>query len=145
MVRKLFKRSTKEVIGQITISIGVAEHQGGGSREDLIERADKWLYSAKKMGRNRVCSGKADRLAIEFAGQGDEAVRWKGELATANKVIDDQHRELMNLATSLLQLNGYESSKELYLVLETIIQKLREHFEDEEAELQKSGFKDVDG
>ncbi|EPC03601.1 hypothetical protein L861_18880 [Litchfieldella anticariensis FP35 = DSM 16096] len=40
--------------GRVTVSIGVAEHRVGESREVLIERADRGLYAAKHAGRNRV-------------------------------------------------------------------------------------------
>jgi diguanylate cyclase (GGDEF)-like protein len=39
---------------QITISIGVSGLQDGDSVETLIDRADQFLYSSKRHGRNRV-------------------------------------------------------------------------------------------
>ncbi len=47
------KRTGKQV-GNITASFGVAELQVDESAESLIERADKLLYEAKQLGRNRV-------------------------------------------------------------------------------------------
>lgn len=47
-------RRTAKSVGNITISLGVAELQPGESPESLIERADKLLYEAKQLGRNRV-------------------------------------------------------------------------------------------
>ncbi|WP_081949096.1 sensor domain-containing diguanylate cyclase [Litchfieldella xinjiangensis] len=40
--------------GRVTVSVGIAEHRVGESRETLIERADQSLYAAKRNGRNRV-------------------------------------------------------------------------------------------
>ena len=54
MAKELKKKSTGEIIGRITISIGVASLLRGDSNETLIERADRCLYSAKRSGRNRV-------------------------------------------------------------------------------------------
>jgi diguanylate cyclase len=51
---QITRRSTGEALPGITISIGVAQFQGGESMADLIERCDQALYLAKKMGRNRV-------------------------------------------------------------------------------------------
>lgn len=47
-------RRTSEQVGNTTISLGVAELQPGESADSLIERADKFLYEAKELGRNRV-------------------------------------------------------------------------------------------
>ncbi|ANW26028.1 diguanylate cyclase [Vibrio coralliilyticus] len=47
------RRSGKQV-GNITASFGVAELQPGEMPHSIIERADKLLYEAKQLGRNRV-------------------------------------------------------------------------------------------
>jgi diguanylate cyclase len=51
---RMTRRSTGEALPGITVSIGVAQFQGGESLADLIDRCDQALYLAKKMGRNRV-------------------------------------------------------------------------------------------
>ena len=50
----LVKSGTREPLGQITISIGIAENRSGESRMELLARADKALYRSKETGRNRV-------------------------------------------------------------------------------------------
>jgi diguanylate cyclase len=52
--RDVKKRATGESLGQITISIGVAEFHTGESSVEFVERADSCLYAAKRSGRNRV-------------------------------------------------------------------------------------------
>ena len=52
--RILKRRSTNEELGAITISAGVAQHDGDESIASLIERADGALYASKHAGRNRV-------------------------------------------------------------------------------------------
>ena len=54
--RKIVRKSTGEELGRVTISFGVAEFQLGETLETLIDRADAALYSAKRLGRNRVVS-----------------------------------------------------------------------------------------
>jgi diguanylate cyclase len=54
MSRQLKKKSTGEILGRVTISIGVSMLQSGDSRDSLIDRADACLYAAKRNGRNRV-------------------------------------------------------------------------------------------
>ncbi|MDI5934238.1 GGDEF domain-containing protein [Halomonas kalidii] len=44
--------------GNVTVSIGVAEHRIGEARDTLIARADQSLYAAKNGGRNRVMNSK---------------------------------------------------------------------------------------
>jgi diguanylate cyclase len=41
-------------MGRISFSAGVAEHRAGQGADQLIERADGALYTAKRLGRDRV-------------------------------------------------------------------------------------------
>jgi diguanylate cyclase len=43
-----------EYVGNVTLSVGVADTQTGDTLESLAERADAALYAAKRAGRNRV-------------------------------------------------------------------------------------------
>ncbi|OAI14053.1 diguanylate cyclase [Methylomonas lenta] len=55
MEKSRLKRKTDNLtLGQITISIGIAELQPNDNPESLITRADSALYQAKKSGRNKV-------------------------------------------------------------------------------------------
>ena len=60
--KKLVKKSTGDVLGQITISIGVAQLAPDDQAETLVQRADTCLYRAKHLGRNRVI-GEAELAA----------------------------------------------------------------------------------
>jgi diguanylate cyclase len=51
---RITRRSTGEVLPNITVSVGVGQFQPGESMMDLIERCDRALYIAKRTGRNRV-------------------------------------------------------------------------------------------
>jgi len=51
---KITRRSTGEILPEITISIGVAQFRLGESAAHLTERCDAALYLAKRTGRNRV-------------------------------------------------------------------------------------------
>jgi len=50
----LIRRDTREEIGHVTISAGVAVYRPAESAIDFIDRADRALYAAKHKGRNRV-------------------------------------------------------------------------------------------
>ncbi len=54
MAKELKKKSTGEILGRVTISIGVSMLRPGDDVHSLIERADDCLYAAKRNGRNRV-------------------------------------------------------------------------------------------
>ncbi|MEM7069161.1 MAG: GGDEF domain-containing protein [Pseudomonadota bacterium] len=49
--------NTKKSIGTVTASFGVTTVKNGDTMEELLDRADELLYSAKSAGRNQVVSG----------------------------------------------------------------------------------------
>lgn len=57
----------------VTISIGIGASSAALSAEHLLEVADKYLYRAKRTGRNRVYPDSAETLvALQRSGRGDE-------------------------------------------------------------------------
>jgi diguanylate cyclase len=61
--KKLVKKSTGDILGTITISIGVAQFAIGESAETTIRRADACLYGAKHSGRNLVINQGDPRMS----------------------------------------------------------------------------------
>lgn len=58
--RVLRNRRTGDMLGNLTLSIGMAAHQSGESQHSLFERTEAALLSAKAQGRNRVCTAEDD-------------------------------------------------------------------------------------
>ena len=52
--KKLVRKGSTDALGAITMSLGVTSYQRGETIADFMERADRALYLAKKLGRNRV-------------------------------------------------------------------------------------------
>ena len=65
--RRLVKKSTGDVLGTITISIGVAQFARHEAAEVTVRRADACLYGAKQSGRNLVMSENDPRMATHAA------------------------------------------------------------------------------
>ncbi len=69
MAKELKKKSTGEILGRVTISVGVSMLRPGDDTDSLIERADACLYAAKRNGRNRVICEADPEYAAETHSQ----------------------------------------------------------------------------
>jgi len=69
MSKELKKKSTGEILGRVTISVGVSMLKPGDDTDSLIERADACLYAAKRNGRNRVVCEADPEYAAETQSQ----------------------------------------------------------------------------
>ena len=69
MSKELKKKSTGEILGRVTISVGVSMLKPGDDTNSLIERADACLYAAKRAGRNRVICEADPEYAAEMQAQ----------------------------------------------------------------------------
>ncbi len=69
MSKELKKKSTGEILGRVTISVGVSVLRPGEDTDSFIERADACLYAAKRAGRNRVICEADPEYAAETSVQ----------------------------------------------------------------------------
>ncbi len=129
--------------GRLSVSIGGAEYLSSESSAEWFQRADNALYRAKQSGRNRV--------VVDSRGNSDAwgASRptvlhlvWQEAYQCGNSTIDDQHRELFDLANVLIDASfeQRESPDVLHAALDDLLSHVARHFADEEAVLEQHQY-----
>ena len=143
-LRKRIERTEFKGIGTITVSIGVAEHQGAESSLEWFERVDAALYRAKFEGRNRV---QVDPKGNSDHWEGDGSaplVRlvWREAYESGQPQIDEEHRRLFDLANEAFDASfGSNASAEaLPDALDRLLAHIAHHFEHEEQILAERGY-----
>jgi diguanylate cyclase (GGDEF)-like protein len=61
-IREAVAQTSFPPVPRVTVSIGIAEYQEGETGDDLLRRADKALYGAKRNGRNRVIAAEGSQV-----------------------------------------------------------------------------------
>jgi diguanylate cyclase (GGDEF)-like protein/hemerythrin-like metal-binding protein len=132
-------------IGQVTMSLGVAQYAPGESLAAWIERADQALYGAKSAGRNRSQAAPMPAPTAEvYPGRTLLEVVWDDAYESGNALIDKQHQRLFQLANSLMAVVTEETPmSEVALRLETLLAHTSQHFHDEEALLREAHYPDL--
>ena len=68
-------------------------------------------------------------------------LEWKNEWECNNKIIDDQHKKLLNLSNDFIGLSLIEStSPKTYIKLDNLLDHVVKHFSDEEEILAKESY-----
>jgi len=131
-------------VGRVTISLGVAEHNGTESAEAWFGRVDAALYAAKNSGRNRVVvdrCGSSDAWAMKER-SGVLHLVWNEANECGEPVIDGEHRDLFALVNSLIDAAfARDTAPEAFqAALDALMRHIVQHFADEEAVLEKHRY-----
>ncbi len=124
-------------VKQVTISLGVAEYQGGEELEDWLRRADQALLNAKGQGRNRVECHPATAYWYpgNHASEYQPLVQlvWRDTYKCGHPLVDAQHQELFRLSNELLAVViGGLSAERIHTAIRRLLEHTLQHFSDEE-------------
>ncbi len=146
-LREAVQHSDFLPIGRLTLSIGVAEHDGAEATMNWFARLDALSRRALRAGGNRVVvdrRGASDRWAAQSA-QGVLQLRWQEPYECGHELIDDQHRELFRLANNLIDasLQRGAGAAQVATPLDELIAHVQRHFADEEQVLAALNYADL--
>lgn len=147
-LRALIANSPFAMVGQITISLGVAEYQAHEELEDWLGRADQALLRAKENGRNQVEYHPATAYWYPGDAIGDSyqplvQLVWRDSYNSGHPLVDSQHYELFIISNELLAtVIGGMPQGQIHAVLSRLLEHTVHHFADEEILQQQCGYPD---
>lgn len=140
-IRKALEEYRHPIVGQFTVSIGVAQRMHSESFISWYKRLDDALYEAKNSGRNCV------RVAKDLLHQTFTTIdfEWGPEWLSGHSIIDAQHKALLDIVSNLISmtrssLQFEKGMRELSASLDLVI----EHFLYEETVLASLGYPDAE-
>ncbi len=135
-LRKVLDSDLHPQVGRVTGSFGVAERVKAESFRRWFKRADDALYRAKNQSRNCVVAdAEADKTVATVH------LEWREEWASGNRIIDEQHREILEKASSLItRLYSQPQPKKIVGQLDKLLKHIVDHFNSEEQIVEESGY-----
>ncbi|MGC4070537.1 MAG: diguanylate cyclase [Polyangiaceae bacterium] len=138
-LRRVVAETPFDVVGTVTISVGVAQLLPGERAKHWVSRADRFLYQAKGLGRNRVCAHQeTQRDSAQFV------LVWGEQFVTGQPKVDAEHAELFRLANEIILLDREAPSSIVLERFDALVSELTAHFQSEETVLEELGCGDHD-
>lgn len=135
--------SPHPIAGKITASFGVTSIAKDDNLDLMYKRADEALYRAKGSGRNCVVC--YDENTIVRASFASASLNWNSELESGDLVVDEQHKNLIEIANRLLSMAFvYTDKKVVEEQLTQLKNAILEHFDYEEKVQEKVHYPDVE-
>ena len=138
-IRATLGKNAHPVAGCVTGSFGVAERMRSESFTSWYKRAGAALRRAKEEGQNRVISsGKQEGLPFASV-----QLVWKSQWESGHGAVDEQRRNLVELANNVMYLSLLGVGQEQVLEqLGVLIKHIDQQFHYEEQVLAESGYPD---
>lgn len=135
-----FRKAQFDVIGNITVSIGVASYDKDEPIEAWFKRVDLALYQAKQTGRNRWVSWLDDESLPEHFVR----FNWSSDFESGNQEIDNDHKLLAMYVNNLhdLVINHYPIDT-IHESINKMSEHIKTHFMREEYIISRFGFEDL--
>lgn len=134
-IRKEVEAIKHPGVGQVTVSLGVAQRHLEEDREKWFKRADAALYKAKAEGRNRVCSGES------FEDEAMLDIKWLPSYISGHSEIDKQHQMLLQIGSSIINATLKDKPIEVLIEqMDQLIEHVQYHFAYEEEVLFEIGY-----
>jgi len=133
-IRQIVAEEPFDVVGTVTVSLGVAQMHSSETASRWIARADELLYEAKHAGRNRMRSNASnDEQSAPFI------LVWGDQFLVNHPTIDAEHAELFRLANNLILSAPQSTRSESLDRINLLSNSLESHFSSEEAILLELG------
>jgi len=138
-MRRVVAEEPFEIVGRVTISLGVAQLSQTEAATQWVSRADLVLYKAKRSGRNCVC------LLADMSSRSSPFVLvWGEQFLTNIPQIDEEHAEIFRLANDLILLAPNSPRCDKLACMDALIAHLVRHKQSEEQLLIEMGCSNVE-
>lgn len=133
-------------VGYVTASFGVTCLRPADNPDQLMRRADRALYRAKSLGRNRVvCPQTRDGAPDMLDAPSVSQLVWSDAYALGVPLLDGHHRRLFDLANAAISAVAQATpDEESSCAMARLVEEMATHCVEEEALMERIGYLHTD-